>query len=72
MCRVRRVLLLQCLLTLPFAAIAADDTALLAKAREIHKRIVAFDSHTDIALDFEGAAIDGKSQLDLPKWRVAD
>src|SRR5580658_9686859 len=65
--RARKVLLLFCLLTLPFTAIAADDTALLAKAHEIHKRIVAFDSHTDITLDFEGAAIDGKSQLDLPK-----
>jgi membrane dipeptidase len=65
--RARKVLLLFCLLTLPFTAIAADDAALLAKAREIHKRIVAFDSHTDITLDFEGAAIDGKSQLDLPK-----
>jgi microsomal dipeptidase-like Zn-dependent dipeptidase len=67
MCRARKALLLPCLLTLPFAAIAADDAALLAKAREIHKRIVAFDSHTDITFDFEGAAIDGKSQLDLPK-----
>jgi membrane dipeptidase len=67
MCRARKVLLALFLLTLPFAAVAADDAVLLAKAREIHKRIVAFDSHTDITLDFEGAAIDGKSQLDLPK-----
>jgi membrane dipeptidase len=67
MCRTRKVLLLLCLLKLPFTAIAADDDVLLVKAREIHKRIVAFDSHTDITLDFEGAAIDGKSQLDLPK-----
>jgi membrane dipeptidase len=65
--RALRVLLALFLLTLPFAAVAADDAVLLAKAREIHKRIVAFDSHTDITLDFEGAAIDGKSQLDLPK-----
>ena len=65
--RSRKVLLLLCLLTLPFAALAADDAALLAKARGIHKRIIAFDSHTDITFDFEGAAVDGKSQLDLPK-----
>jgi len=62
----RRALLFL-LLTFPLAAVAADDAALLAKAREIHQRIVAFDSHTDINLDYEGAAIDGKSQLDLPK-----
>ena len=65
--RAWKVLLLLCLLKLPFTAFAAGDDVLLAKAREIHKRIVAFDSHTDITLDFEGAAIDGKSQLDLPK-----
>lgn len=67
MARLRNVLLIPCLLTLPFCAAAADDAGLLSKAREIHKHIVAFDSHTDITLDFEGAAIDGKSQLDLPK-----
>src|SRR5580658_10307229 len=67
MCRALEALLFVCLLRVPFAALAADDASLLAKAHEIHKRIVAFDSHTDITLDFEGAAIDGKSQLDLPK-----
>jgi microsomal dipeptidase-like Zn-dependent dipeptidase len=45
----------------------ADDAKLLERAREIHKKIVAFDSHTDITFDFEGGAVDGKSQLDLPK-----
>lgn len=44
-----------------------DDARLLGRAREIHKKIIAFDSHTDIAFDFEGGAVDGKSQLDLPK-----
>src|SRR5438067_3160702 len=44
-----------------------SDAKLLERAREIHKRIIAFDSHTDITLDFEGGAVDGKSQLDLPK-----
>jgi membrane dipeptidase len=67
MCRALEALLFVSLLRLPFAALAADDASLLAKAHEIHKRMAAFDSHTDITLDFEGAAIDGKSQLDLPK-----
>ena len=49
------------------AAPPADDAKLLERAREIHKKIVAFDSHTDITFDFEGGAVDGKSQLDLPK-----
>src|ERR1700729_89799 len=44
-----------------------DDARLLERARDIHKKIIAFDSHTDITLDFEGGAVDGKSQLDLPK-----
>jgi len=44
-----------------------DDARLLERAREIHKKIIAFDSHTDITFDFEGGAVDGKSQLDLPK-----
>jgi microsomal dipeptidase-like Zn-dependent dipeptidase len=44
-----------------------DDAKLLDRARQIHKKIVAFDSHTDITFDFEGGAVDGKSQLDLPK-----
>lgn len=44
-----------------------DDTGLLDQARQIHRKIIAFDSHTDITFDFEGGAVDGKSQLDLPK-----
>ncbi len=44
-----------------------DDAKLLERARQIHQKIVAFDSHTDITFDFEGGAVDGKSQLDLPK-----
>ena len=42
------------------------DLRLIEKARAIHRRIVAFDSHTDIPLDFNASA-DGKSQIDLPK-----
>jgi membrane dipeptidase len=45
----------------------ADDTALLEKARAIHKRIIAFDSHLDLPFDYTGAAEDGKTQFDLPK-----
>jgi membrane dipeptidase len=48
-------------------AAQTDNPKLLERAREIHKKIIAFDSHTDITFDFEGGAVDGKSQLDLPK-----
>ena len=46
---------------------AAIDPKLLQRAREIHKRIVAFDSHVDLPFDYAGAAADGKAQIDLPK-----
>src|SRR3984957_12888808 len=46
---------------------AADDVALLEKAKAIHKRIVTFDSHLDLPFDYTGAAEDGKTQFDLPK-----
>ena len=45
----------------------ADDASLLAKAKAIHKRIIAFDSHLDLPFDYAGAAEDGKTQFDLPK-----
>src|ERR1700722_16135361 len=45
----------------------ADDAALLEKAKAIHKRIIAFDSHLDLPFDYAGAADDGKPQFDLPK-----
>jgi membrane dipeptidase len=45
----------------------ADDAALLEKARAIHKRVIAFDSHLDLPFDYTGAAEDGKTQFDLPK-----
>src|SRR5580698_1748569 len=45
----------------------ADDAALLEKAKAIHKRIIAFDSHLDLPFDYAGAAEDGKTQFDLPK-----
>jgi membrane dipeptidase len=50
-----------------FAADAAADAKLLKRAGEIHKRIVAFDSHLDLPFDYTGATEDGKTQFDLPK-----
>src|SRR5260370_39305567 len=57
----------------PFIAVAlvfaADDAdrKLLQKAREIHKRMIAFDTHVDLPFDYAGASEDGKAQIDLPK-----
>src|SRR3984957_9122234 len=45
----------------------ADDAALLEKAKAIHKRIIALDSHLDLPFDYTAAAEDGKTQFDLPK-----
>lgn len=45
----------------------ADDASLLEKAKAIHNRIIAFDSHLDLPFDYAGAAEDGKTQFDLPK-----
>ena len=50
-----------------FAADSAADPKLLQRAKEIHKRIVAFDSHVDLPFDYADAAADGKAQIDLPK-----
>jgi membrane dipeptidase len=44
-----------------------SDTKLLEKAKEIHKLILAFDSHLDLPFDYPGAGEDGKTQFDLPK-----
>jgi membrane dipeptidase len=43
------------------------DTKLLEKAKEIHRRIIAFDSHLDLPFDYPGELADGKTQFDLPK-----
>lgn len=40
---------------------------LLARARELHGRIVVFDSHVDLPLDFAKADRDGPGQFDLAK-----
>ena len=43
------------------------DPKLLEKAKQIHRQIVAFDSHLDLPFDYSGASADGKTQFDLPK-----
>jgi microsomal dipeptidase-like Zn-dependent dipeptidase len=43
------------------------DARYLERARQIHKRIIAFDTHLDLPFDYAGAAADGKTQFDLPK-----
>src|ERR1700730_14649330 len=43
------------------------DPELLEKAKEVHRRIIAFDSHLDLPFDYPGASTDGKTQFDLPK-----
>ena len=67
MYRMPRTLFFAGILLAGSAVAQTDDTRLLDRARQIHKKIIAFDSHTDITFDFEGGAVDGKSQLDLPK-----
>jgi membrane dipeptidase len=58
------------------AAVAAplEDPAMEAKARAIHERVIALDTHVDIPLDFATAAVDPggftKAQVDLPKMRA--
>jgi membrane dipeptidase len=43
------------------------DPKLLEKAKEVHRRIITFDSHLDLPFDYPGASADGKTQFDLPK-----
>jgi len=51
----------------PAPADATADPKLLQRAKDIHKRIIAFDSHVDLPFNYGGAATDGKAQIDLPK-----
>jgi membrane dipeptidase len=67
MYRIPKILFSAGMLLAGTALAQTDDAKLLDRARQIHKKIIAFDSHTDITFDFEGGAVDGKSQLDLPK-----
>ncbi len=58
------------LLLVPTGGSAADvlsDAQLRKKAKAIHDRIIAFDSHLDLPFDYPGAAKNGKTQFDLPK-----
>lgn len=56
------------------SAAPLEDAALEAKARAIHDRVIALDTHVDIPLDYATAATDPggftKGQVDLPKMRA--
>lgn len=58
--------------TSAFAA-PLDDAVLEAKARAIHEKVVALDTHVDIPMDYMTASMDAgaltKAQVDLPKMR---
>ena len=45
---------------------SVNDKDFLQKAKQIHRKIVTFDSHVDVPVDLD-AAVDGKSQFDLVK-----
>ncbi|MEW5684463.1 MAG: membrane dipeptidase [Pseudomonadota bacterium] len=55
------------------SALAADDVAVKAKALAIHRRVLVLDSHADVPDDFgtgaHEAAVDGDTQVDLPKLK---
>ncbi len=50
------------------------DPAMESRARTIHERVIALDTHVDIPLDYATAAVDPggftKAQVDLPKMRA--
>jgi membrane dipeptidase len=56
------------------AAAPLEDPALEAKARAIHDKVIALDTHVDIPLDYASAAVDPggftDGQVDLPKMRA--
>jgi membrane dipeptidase len=65
------------LLLLSCGAAAAQplaDPALEARARAIHDKVIALDTHVDIPLDFATAGVDPggftEAQVDLPKMRA--
>ena len=45
---------------------SVNDKDFLQKAKQIHRKIVTFDSHVDVPVDLD-AAVDGKSLFDLVK-----
>jgi len=69
-----RLLALALSLTTAANATPLEDAAMEAKARAIHDRVIALDTHVDIPLDFATAAVDPggftKAQVDLPKMRA--
>jgi membrane dipeptidase len=54
-------------------ACAPGDDAVLARAHEIHERVLTIDTHDDIPSDFATPEVDpgirGERQVDLPKMR---
>ena len=54
------------------ASAQGADPRQLEKAKEVHRRIIAFDSHLDLPFDYPGASADGKTQFDLPKAARGD
>ena len=50
-----------------------EDKALIARAMEIHTRVLTIDTHDDIPFDFATPEVDpgvrGDRQVDLPKMR---
>ena len=58
----------------PRAAVADDATTVVARAREIHDRVLTIDTHDDIPLNFAtpevDPGIDGDRQVDLPKMEA--
>jgi len=49
------------------AADIPSEAQLMERAKQIHTRIIAFDSHLDLPFDYAGASADGNTQFDLPK-----
>jgi membrane dipeptidase len=55
------------LTTTGWTADSPSDAQLIERAKQIHTRIIAFDSHLDLPFDYAGASADGTTQFDLPK-----
>jgi membrane dipeptidase len=55
------------------AQAGGDDPALVARARELHRRVLTIDTHDDIPSNFATPEVDpgvrGERQVDLPKMR---
>jgi membrane dipeptidase len=66
--------ILSAVMAAPITAIAADESALMEKARQIHERVLTVDTHVDIPLDYATQKNDpggfSALQVDLPKMRA--